>query len=152
MKFERFPLPPSVNEYLSPVGKGGRFVKNESYKIFEKKVYIWSLKNNALLHDLRLLFKDHKDPLSIDIIFVFHKPRIICKNGSVKLGRNDATNFVKPFLDVLSKLLGIDDSLFNDNSIRRAYCENESDQQVLFSIKETKIYSLAELKKAIHDV
>jgi len=148
MHLTKFPLPPSVNEYLSPSGKRGRFVKNETYKIFERKVFVWSLKHNSILHDMRLLLKDKKDPLSIDITFVFHKPRIICKDGSIKLGKNDATNFVKPFLDVLSKLLGIDDSLFNDNQIKRAYCERESDQQVIFEIKETKIFSIEDIKQS----
>lgn len=147
MRLHRFPLPPSVNEYLKPAGKHGRFVKTDVYKAFEAKVYIWSLKNNSLLHDLRLLFKDLNMPLQVNLYFVFHKPRIIKKDGIIKSGRNDSNNFIKPCFDSLSKLLGIDDSFFNCQFIERIYCENESDQQVIIDIKESKVRSLDEFKR-----
>jgi Holliday junction resolvase RusA-like endonuclease len=148
MRLTKFPLPPSVNEYLRPLKSTGRFVKTESYKVFEKQVYIWSLRNNALLHDLRLLYVGSKTPLQVDLYFVFHKPRIIKKDGDLKIGRNDSNNFIKPVFDALSKTLGIDDSFFNSQFVERLYCENESDQQVIIDIKDSKIRSLSEFKSS----
>lgn len=139
MKLTNIPLPPSDNEAKAPVGPNRRFVKSEIYRVWEKRMLVWSFKNNALLHDLRLLLRDYRGALRVDVTFVYLKNRIINKDGSVKKGRNDATNRIKCLFDGLSKLIGVDDAQFNCSFIERQWTVSENQQQAIVNISETAI-------------
>jgi Holliday junction resolvase RusA-like endonuclease len=134
-----FPLSPSINASLRPSKTTKQFIKTDQMNIWEDKVFIWKLKNGALLHDIYEHQKVYKGPLKIDFVFVFHKPRIINKEGTIKTAKNDCNNFLKNSLDAFCKLIGIDDSRANKHTIERAICENESDQQTLIRIEPCEI-------------
>lgn len=134
-----FPLSPSINSSLRPLKGTGRLVKTKDITIWEKKVLIWRLRNGAILQDIFDKLQEYDGPIQIDFCFVFHKPRIIKKDGGIKIGRNDSNNFVKNSLDALCKLIGIDDSRVNSHYITRAVCENEADQQTLIRVRTCSI-------------
>ena len=100
---------------------------------------IWALRNFKEIDLLNDAIKDYDGPLRVDLTLVFHKPRIIKKDGGIKLGRNDNTNFVKCVFDKLAQLMNTDDARFNESLIKRVTCENESDQQVIISITKCEI-------------
>lgn len=102
---------------------------------------MWSLIHRKKIDEICLFLKTYKGPLSLSVQFVFHKPRILKKDGMLKLGRNDPDNFLKNTKDALSKLLGIDDARFNACFVERVFCENESDQQAILTIEKTEVKS-----------
>ena len=138
----KFPLSPSVNQSLRPMRSTGRLVKTKEMQLWEKHVLMWSLRYCRELDKIKDWLKVYDGPLSLSIQFVFHKPRILKKDGKIKMGRNDPDNFLKNTKDALSKLLGIDDARFNFCSVERILCENEADQQTLLTITpiEIKLY------------
>lgn len=142
MRFVRFPLPPSINKSLRPLRSTGRLVKTKEAQIWEKKVAIWALRNFKDIETLKSKFVNLKEPLEIYITAIIHKPRFITKEGIIKKGRLDCGNFEKSTTDAIAKLIGIDDAFFNKKILQRVYCDNESDQQVIIDIKDSKMLSL----------
>ena len=142
----KFPLPPSVNTCFKPRKRDGRLVKTPEYLFYANKVILWKLKNFKTLEEFKNKYEKYQGAFRVDLCFVFHKPRIIRKDGFPKNGQNDSNNFIKPVYDSLSKLIDIDDARFNSQFIERVYCENESEQQVIIQISESKIRSIQDFK------
>lgn len=109
--------------------------------MWEKHVMVWGFKYHRQIDAIKEWLKTYDGALSLSIQFVFHKPRILRKDGKIKLGRNDPDNHLKNTKDALSKLIGIDDARFNFCSVERLICENESDQQALIRIGITEVNS-----------
>lgn len=147
MRFVRFPLPPSINKSLKPLKSTGRLVKTKEFQLWEKHVLVWSYKNYKDIETMIEKLKNNTTPLEICLTFVIYKPRFITKEEVIKKGRLDCGNFEKSTTDAIAKLIGIDDAFFNKKILQRVYCENESEQQVIIDIKESKLLSLSEFLK-----
>ena len=104
----KFPLPPSINSSLRPMRSTGRLVKTKEMQLWEKHVIAWSLRFCKDLDRVIDWLKSYDGALSLEVHFVFHKPRILRKDGKIKHGRNDPDNFLKNSKDALSKLIGIE--------------------------------------------
>lgn len=117
----------------------GRLVKTKEMQLWEKHVMVWSLRYHRQIDAIKEWLLGYDGALSLHIQFVFHKPRIIRKDGKIKLGRNDPDNHLKNTKDAISKLIGIDDARFNLCSVERLICDNEADQQALIKIGITEV-------------
>lgn len=156
-----FPIPPSVNNYLRPLRESGRFVKTKEAQIYDDKVksfYYHNLRNIRLIQPL---FK--KQQLRLDFYFVFLKSRFVGKENQIK--EKDYKNHIKIAEDSLifclndlrkknndkkNKIkradLDFDDSYIKSGFTELIYCEDQSKEEVIFSITlQEKIRSLDEL-------
>lgn len=107
-----FPLAPSVNSYLMPVVIKGqtRLVKKKIHREFLDQCHRWASDNKkevdqirkSLQRQLAIAKKESRQfALAVEMYFVFGKgPRV---------SNNDADNRVKPTLDAIVSIFGIDD-------------------------------------------
>lgn len=128
---DRFPLPPSVNEYLMPVAgrwttdkKGrsyrkGRWVKTDLHRKYVDACWIWARTNRIAFDTVQSKILDMKKDcefrgkpfaLRVDCWFVFHVERVFTEAGLPH--RIDSDNRLKPCRDALAEILGIDDKYF----------------------------------------
>ena len=120
-----FPLPPSVNALYATVGR--RRVKSREYRVFERSVLAWMKFHTIEVDEARELTLQTGPYryIHIDCVFYMLRSRIICKNGLPK--RNDSANRQKALDDVLSKILGIDDSYFWSGAYDKVAVDDLSD-------------------------
>jgi hypothetical protein len=126
-----FPLPPTVNQYLQPrvhsvvENKTGQVRlkawqhKTDIHQEYENACNMWCIAHasfvqgvrNELISTMRKM-EHERIPVSfrVDSWFCFHEPRIYAKDGTIK--ELDANNRVKPFLDALVRIFGVDDRHF----------------------------------------
>lgn len=151
---KKFPLPPSVNEYLMPsIGKlkinkktgksytSAGWIKTAVHRVFEEDCHIWRYKNLAeyknILKAMDQIKEEYKQKgkhliLRIDICFVFHYSRVWTVGGGIK--RIDADNRLKPCLDAISSLLGLDDAHFFSDSCEKVTATNKEDEGAYIKI------------------
>jgi len=128
---KRFPMPPTSNRLLMP--SRGRLIKSTEYRAYEQKVVSFHMRNVMNLAEIEHAFKGNKY-LRIDTLFVFAQKRLISKKNEVK--SLDASNRIKIVHDVISKLIHIDDKYFTCGYFEKAFCENESEEQVIIKFSE----------------
>ena len=136
-------MPPSNNEYLVPAR--GRFIKSAKARMFEQKLVTWRMRYFRTIPDLG----PYKDKLlKIDRYFCFCEKNIFTKKGVKR--KRDVSNRIKIFDDGLSKLIGIDDSMFVFGSEQFVQVENEADEQVIVRISvHEAILTKAQLDEAL---
>jgi hypothetical protein len=106
-----FPMPPSVNQLYAWSPRAGRMVKSKLCGAYERTVGKWILTNGSQLEQLRLFTKDlGAYVFDVDAMFYMERKAIICKDGKPK--KNDTSNRIKALHDVLSSIVGVDDSYF----------------------------------------
>lgn len=120
-----FPLPPTTNKLFAFAKTYNRMVKTKTYRAYDKAVQFWVLSNPGQINDLRAFFRGlAPNVIHIDAIFYMKKGSIICKDGRPKC--NDTSNRIKALHDVLSTIIGVDDSYFWSGSFEKiAVDENE---------------------------
>jgi len=113
-----FPMPPSANVLYANSPQGGRF-KTAKYKQYETQAQIWIYKNGHQLITAQEQIKSlkHGEVLSVERDFYFRSDRIISSKGTPL--KNDTSNRIKALDDILSKMLGIDDSYFWDGKFKK---------------------------------
>jgi len=123
--FKRFPLPPSVNELYATIGR--KRVRSSVYRSYVRAALIWMKMNPEIVKQARELSIEtgpHRF-IHIDTIFYMNRKNIICADGRPK--RNDTSNRLKALHDVLSEIIGIDDSYFWSLSADKTPVENENE-------------------------
>jgi hypothetical protein len=110
----------------------GRLIKTPEYRIYESKIQIYKLKNFRKLEEIEERFKDKM--LRVDTEFFFNHNRVFTKKNTLKM--IDSHNRIKICYDVLSKLIGIDDSRFIEGYHSKRYCENDKPEYVAIYISE----------------
>ena len=117
MQFTKFPFPVSVNQIYKTVGfRGGhtRRAKSQKYVAYINDCRIWTMRNRTAIHSLRhLVLEFVKCPetfvrLNVDLIVPYKK--LYTKKGTVK--KIDCSNRIKALLDMVSQIIGVDDSRF----------------------------------------
>lgn len=136
MILTRFPLSPSVNEYLAPCNN--RLIKTEKARAYDNIVYIYKLKNNRRLQEIRTILSEcHRgDLIQVDMYFVFAHKRLIDKKGNYKT--IDVSNRIKQAHDGLAKCLEIDDLYFKKGLFEAITCDNDKDEQIIIRLTPYK--------------
>lgn len=162
-----FPLPPSVNEYLIPVigkrssknGKTylkGRLVKSKIHSNYQELCQYWALQNRKFVSDASnaLLIQKrtreiNKQPfaLKIDCFFVFHSERIFTVNN--KCEQIDTNNRIKPVLDALVKVIGIDDKHYFGGNCEKVTTNSKEFECSLIRISMMEPRTLDDIKMMI---
>lgn len=129
-----FPMPPSVNHLYGWSPGAGRLVKSKLCTNYERTVGKWVLTNQAQLEKLRLFTKD-LGAYVFDVAAMFHMERssIICLNGKPK--KNDTSNRIKALHDVLSSIVGVDDSYFWSLSADKQATDNKPFVDIIFKLR-----------------
>lgn len=162
---KNFPLPPSVNEYLfaavsktqkvNKKGKAyyqGRLVKSQVHRNYTAECQWWAKLNLAswepIRDQLQTLKKEtegRKQPfaLRVDCYVAFHVERIFTVN--FKCEPLDANNRLKPLLDGLVAILGIDDKHFFSGDCQKVYCETKELECTTLRISTMRPRSLTEI-------
>lgn len=109
------PIPPSDNNLYANVPKLGR-VKASGYRTYQKEVDAWAWSNMKILREARRL-ASLKPLLSVTLRLKMTRDCFWTRKGTVK--RIDVANRLKASLDVLSRLIELDDSHFFHVSITK---------------------------------
>ena len=155
------PIPPSVNELFEnrivPAGKAkrmqGRFSssisrrKSPAYEHYELMVKMWANRNHkqvrAAIDFISASMGAGLYP-RFDIFIAQPKSDFIAKNGNLK--GIDSNNYVKAQIDVLVKILGVDDKWFPGGSYEKVSCDGKESQCTVI-ISAQRIRSLSEILK-----
>lgn len=126
IKIKNFPVPPSVNKYLMPIK--GRMIKTPQHRAYEQECLMWRLKNQTLVNEAKILFKDleFKESilvLRVEIEIFINKSKLLTKQNRPK--KIDTDNFQKPLIDNLFKLLEIDDKYIFASTIEKIPIKDE---------------------------
>ena len=142
MVIKGFPLGPSVNAYLRPLLKTGRFVKTVEGQIYDRKVCLWQMKNGRLCDELKMLFQNKL--LRLDFHLVFNRNKFIGKKQQVK--KKDYKNHIKTTEDAFFKCLNLDDSYVKSGHTELIFTDCDTKEQAILNITILdKIKTLDEL-------
>ena len=114
---DNFPLPPSANSLYAHSRMYDRMVKTQAYKDYDKDVQLWIASNQGKVDEVRGFAKDLKGVFHINATFYMQHKSVVCKDGRPK--KNDTSNRIKALHDVLSNILGVDDSYFWSGSFTK---------------------------------
>lgn len=112
------PMPPTANQRLIPAG--GRLIKSQTCRNFDKAVQVWMLRQRSKLFDDRRKAKEWIDTgfmIKVDFCFYWPKSKLISKDGMPK--RLDDSNRLKDAEDAVSDIIGIDDKWFIDKTLKK---------------------------------
>lgn len=107
---------PTFNPATGKLGASGRLIKTQIHRDYQSTCERWALQNREAvrraaseLRDIKVRYDADSLPfaLKIDCYFVFKRERIFTVNQ--KCLQIDANNRLKPLLDALVNVLGIDD-------------------------------------------
>lgn len=107
---------PTSNHQYVPVN--GRLIKSQEMRVYDKTIDILKLKYSRKVDEFLKDFKKGKI-IKIDFVFVFPERKYFCKDGSMR--KFDSYNRIKATADSITKIVGIDDSLFVDGRIIKTY-------------------------------
>lgn len=159
-----FPLAHSVNNSLMPVpgkpkrGKNGhtyrvgRLVKTKEARHFEELCVLWSLQNRDKLakvkHNLlevqrQCEARKERFALKVECFFAFEESRIFTVNN--KNEQLDADNRLKPTLDGLKLVLGIDDKAFFHASCEKVATHSKDLECAIVKISLMRPRTLTEI-------
>jgi Holliday junction resolvase RusA-like endonuclease len=112
MRLQGIPIPPSVNAAYATNWKTKRRYKSPDLQAWESDFRAWALLNRGYILGVRKMLDTPVDnaALSIDLMFFFSWNRVITKDGRPKI--LDLDNRLKAVLDAISKVLGVNDSIF----------------------------------------
>jgi hypothetical protein len=106
VEFENIPFPPTVNK-LYATAKTGRRFKTKDGKKFDTDIEGWGLFNKQKIEELKEM-----DWLFYNLHIAYHcmESDLFTKQNTIK--KIDVTNRIKPMLDGISNITGIDDRYF----------------------------------------
>lgn len=154
------PIPPSVNELFEnrmvqagkkkkAMGRYGFSIsrrKSASYDHYELLCKSWVNRNFGLVEQTKKYLQDavkNGSFIYCDLIVAQHKSDFIAKNGNPK--GVDSNNYVKAQVDILVKILGIDDKWFIGGSYEKVTCNEKESQCAIVTMKIQKIRSTSEI-------
>lgn len=118
-----FPIAPVSynNAYINRPSKGakGRFLSREA-SIFKSNI-AEIIQPQILKQGFPKFNHEHE---YVQVIYLFSRPNIITKSGSVAKSRHDWDGFVKLFQDTVFRCLNIDDSFILDAKVFKRHSEN----------------------------
>lgn len=144
MKLEKFPVPPSSNKLYSSFR--GRLIKSKDGRDYDNKVQTFVLLNKRKIESFKKhvnLLLERGPYLSITTVFVMHKSKVLTKQGRLK--KIDVSNRLKALHDAFARAMGIDDCVFVHPIARLATCDDERNEQVIFSLESSDLLRYEEL-------
>lgn len=129
---DNFPMPPSANGLYAFSKMYNRMIKTKAYKAYDSEVQFWIAKNQDKLSKLREFAKGLKGVFHIETTFCMQRKSVVCKDGRPK--KNDTSNRIKALHDVLSEMIGVDDSYFWSGAFTKASLENGKDEYVVVKL------------------
>jgi hypothetical protein len=122
--FRGLPMPPSVNETLTPMRsrKSLYLVSSRVAKSFKACMEYWYWKNKDLVNESRIIIKDWK-LIKLDLYCILNHRRIFTLKGEPKVF--DVHNRIKPMHDAIAKHLQHDDKfIFSGDAEKLFHLDN----------------------------
>lgn len=124
-------MSPTSNTLYTPINS--RLVKSNAGRMYEQKVLFWSMSKRRLLEEIATNFKSK--PLRVDCTFVFPKSRLVTKKDTLK--KIDYSNRLKASMDMLAKIINIDDSYFVCGMAKKACGPDDREYiNIIISVSE----------------
>lgn len=150
---KEFPMPPSVNQMWASIR--GRLIKTSIGRKYEKECHIFMHMKGSTIREWRTDIAKHlatNRAIAVDFYFVFHESRLFAQTEDKKTGRKigdvkrlDVDNRLKPCIDELSKMLGIDDRYFFAGEREKLWCKSSENEQVIIRIRPHQAREIKEL-------
>jgi hypothetical protein len=121
----------------------GRFIKTKIARLYDLETASYFHRNYEQISKIKHIIKDN-NLIQLDTYFVFHKDRLIGKNGQIK--KIDSTNRLKASHDTLMKILDLDDKQIIKGHFEKVACDDLKEEQVIFQISLTSLLNLKELE------
>lgn len=147
-----FPLPPSVNEYLVPIR--GRLVKSQVHRRYQTTCFQWASVNRQALNGIvasitrglaDIESREGRVGLRVDCWFAFSEDRLFTKTDKAK--SIDANNRLKPLLDGLVQVTGIDDCLFFAGNCEKVVTTSKETECTVLKIEPMRPRSLDQIRQ-----
>lgn len=120
-------MPPIANHRLAPVN--GRLIKSVDARVFDKHIDYYIMRHWKDISNYRHLVQDwikQNQVLKLEINFVWHKNKVICKDGKIK--KMDLDGRIKSAIDGLSDVLQFDDKLLIEIHAFKSISNNQHDE------------------------
>lgn len=149
-----FPLPPSVNQLYQPFR--GRMVKTKHHRQYIDLCILWGRSNQKAVTDISMKLRHMKLEaemqkvrfcLEVHCMFAFEQSRLFTVNN--KNEQLDADNRLKPCLDGLKEVLGIDDKIYFRASSEKVTTYSKESECTIIKIAQMRPRTLAELYQEI---
>lgn len=146
-----FPMPPSANEHLFAVK--GRLVKSQKHRDFKRVCELWYLQNRRSIDPIRSKLMEMKNAarargsdlaLKVDAYIAVDRSRVF--TGTGKCEQIDANNFLKPLLDGLVVVIGIDDKHFFAGNCEKVTTSSKELECSVVRITPTRPRTLEEIR------
>lgn len=146
---EGLPIPPSINKQLMAVR--GRLIKTNVARDFDRLGVEWKLRNHLKSkeaeEEAQKILGSGFD-LRVDCYFVFHEDKLYWKRKGT-LRKRDTNNLLKSSLDLVSRIINVDDTHFICGDAEKVLCKSSKDEQLIVRITPTKMRIVDELKKTL---
>lgn len=149
---DNFPIPPSVNNYLMPVR--GRLVKTPIHREYRDRCILWAAQNRLILEAIKNRIHNYHakaeakyghSAFQVDCYVAFDHSRVFTLKNTLQ--EIDANNFLKPLLDGLVEVLGIDDRAFFAGNCEKITTMSKANECSLLRISPMKPRTLQEIRE-----
>lgn len=126
----RVPMPPSSNNQYATIIRHGRpyHVPSAKLKVFQKEMARYGIEHSSMLpfyRDKVQYWLNDEKFLEVRVVFFFKKSQLFTLKDKPK--KLDVSNRLKALHDMLSQLLGVDDSLFFKIAAEKTISDNGSE-------------------------
>lgn len=135
--YSNLPMPHSVNRgfFVSR----GRIIKSSDSRFFDKHMADWAAKNKKQITEASCLILSWVNSgmlLRVDVDFFFNKKRLFSKSPKAKAAVKsvDLNNRLKPLLDWVARLSGVDDKFYFEHFLRKLPCQDGLEEHVMVTV------------------
>jgi len=164
-----FPLAPSVNDSLMPIAgklkfnkfgkpyRQGHLVKTKHHKQYQEVCLFWANRNRESIEKIKTyitMMKNHSEKqkqrfaLKIECFHAFEESRLFTVNN--KNEQLDADNRLKPTMDAITKILGIDDKIYFHASSEKVTTHSKESECAMIRISLMKPRTLQDIMDLMH--
>ena len=136
------PMPHSVNRNF--ILSRGRFIKSRDARLFDSEVRVWMQRRKSALREMQALARSWVAQgyvLRVDVDFFFERKRLFSTTKKAKdfVKSIDVNNRIKPLLDAVVLIIGIDDKFFFEHFITKKACKAHEQEHCKVTVLPIKL-------------
>lgn len=137
-----FPMPHSVNRNF--ILSHGRFIKSRDARLFDSEVRVWAEKRKSAVREMQAIAKSWVTSghvLRVDVDFFFERKRLFSTTRKAKdfVKSIDVNNRIKPLLDAVVFIIGIDDKFFFEHFVTKKVCKSHQQEHCRVAVLPIKL-------------
>ncbi|MEJ5328479.1 MAG: RusA family crossover junction endodeoxyribonuclease [Candidatus Bathyarchaeia archaeon] len=139
---DELPMPHSVNRNF--IFSHGRFIKSRDARLFDSEVRVWAEKRKSAVKEMQALARSWVTSgyvLRVDIDFFFERKRLFSTTSRAKdfVKSIDVNNRIKPLLDAVVLIIGVDDKFFFEHFVTKKACKAHEQEHCKVSVLPIKL-------------